>query len=247
MFINKQQQIQFKKIGMLRVNSFFDKNEVKIYNKEVQRLSKSKNKKIAKYFQQNYLGTKNDLFRIEYFYESSKKLNSLINSTKVKKIINLLCGKRATLFKEKINIKPPFSREDRLHQDVQGDWLKYSNNFITFLVSLVDTDKKNGNLIFDISGNNKSKILGKMFKVLKISELKSPFFVNLPLKAGDAVFFNGYIPHKSTKNNTNKSRKQMYLTYCVPKFKNTRKKYFQEKFKNCPPNQRNSLKFAFKN
>ena len=39
----------------------------------------------------------------------------------------------------------------------------------------------------------------------------------------------------------------MYLTYCVPKFKNTRKKYFQEKFKNCPPNQRNSFKFAFKN
>ena len=57
-------------------------------------------------------------------------------------MINKLAGKKSILFKEKINIKPPYSREDRLHQDVQGDWLKYSNNFITFLVSLVKLTRK---------------------------------------------------------------------------------------------------------
>jgi ectoine hydroxylase-related dioxygenase (phytanoyl-CoA dioxygenase family) len=247
MIVKKKQLLAFKKIGMIEIKNFLDKKEVKFYNQEIQRLSKSKNKKIAKYYQQNYLGTKNDLFRIEHFFEISKKMRRLINSSKVKKIVNLLCGKKTILFKEKINIKPPFSREDRLHQDVQGDWLKYSNNFVTFLVSLVDTDKKNGNLVFDISGKNKSKILGDMFKVLKTSKLSAPNFQNFPLKAGDAIFFNGYIPHKSTKNNTHKSRKQMYITYCVPKLTKTREKYFLEKFNNCPPNQRNNSKFVFKN
>ena len=247
MKLSKEQINFYKKFGMLKIEKFMGKNEVKFFKNEISRLAKSKDTKIAKYYQENLFGTKNDLFRIEHFYEFSKKFRKLIDSKRVKNVINKLAGKKSILFKEKINIKPAYSREDRLHQDVQGDWLKYSNNFITFLVSLVDTDKKNGNLIFDTSGNNKSKILGKMFKVLKISELKSPYFKNLPLKAGDAVFFNGYIPHKSTKNNTNKSRKQMYITYCVPKFKNTRKKYFQEKFENCPPNQKNKSKFVFKN
>ena len=45
-----------------------------------------------------------------------------------------------------------------------------------------------------------------------------------------------------------KNRTQIYITYCEPKFKNTRKKYFLEKFKNCPPNLSNKKnKFVFKN
>ena len=213
MNLKKEQIRQFKNIGMLQINNFLNESELKIFRNEVKLLSKSNNKKIAKYYQENYLGTRNDLFRIEHFYESSPKFKSLIKSSKVKKIVNNLIGNKAVLFKEKINIKPPFSREDRLHQDVLGDWLKYSSNFITFLVSLVDTNKQNGNLIFDISGNNKSKSLGKNFKVLKIQDLKSPNFKNLPLKSGDAVFFNGYIPHKSLKNNTAQSRKQIFYYF----------------------------------
>ncbi len=248
MNLTKEQLNYFRKFGLLKIENFINKSEVNLFKNEIKRLIKSKNNNIAKYYQENFLGTKNDLFRIEYFYNFSKKFKILIESPKVKNIVNKLAGKKSVIFKEKINIKPPYSREDRLHQDVQGDWIKYSNNFVTFLVSLVITDKKNGSLIFDKSGNNKNKIRGKMFKVLKIKELRSPKFKDLPLNPGDAVFFNGYIPHKSTKNSTNKSRIQIYITYCVPKYKNTRKKYFLEKFSNCPPNFSDKKnKFAFKN
>jgi len=248
MELSKEQINFYKKFGILKVEKLMGKNEVKFFQNEISRLARSRNSKVAKYYQENLFGTKNDLFRIEHFYEFSKKFRTLIDSRKVKNVINKLAGKKSVLFKEKINIKPPYSREDRLHQDVQGDWIKYSNNFITFLVSLVKTDQKNGNLIFDESGNNKDKIRGEMFKVLKLKELKNPKFRNLPLNLGDVVFFNGYIPHKSTKNSTKKSRVQIYITYCVPKFKNTRNKYFKEKFQNCPPNFSDKKnKFAFKN
>jgi len=248
MILTKEKIKHFKNYGMVKIENFMNKNEAKAFLREVERLSKSKNTNIAKYYQENLLGTKNELFRIEYFYNFSKKFKLLIDSPKVKRIVNKLGGKKFKIFKEKINIKPPYSREDRLHQDVQGDWMKYSNNFVTFLVSLVKTEKNNGELIFDKSGNNKNKIKGKMFKILKTKELKSPKFKSLPLNIGDAIFFNGYVPHKSTKNSTKKNRTQIYITYCEPKFKNTRKKYFLEKFKNCPPNLSNKKnKFVFKN
>ena len=247
MKLKKLEINQFKNFGFLKIKNFINKKKLKELRNEVNKLSKSKNKIIAKYYQQNYLKTKDDLFRIEHFYETSSKFKSLIKSEKINGPIKKLIGKKAYLFKEKINIKPPFSREDRLHQDVQGDWLKYSNHLITILISLVDTNKKNGNLIFDISGNNKDKLLGKMFKILKLRELYKPNFIDLPLNSGDAVFFNGYIPHKSNQNNTNKSRTQIYITYCVPKMKNAREKYFLEKFNNCPPNQLKNKKHIFKN
>ncbi len=238
----------FKKYGFLKLNNFYKNKEISSFKKEVNVLKKSKSKKIAKYYQLNLSGDKNDLYRIEYFYSYSKVLKNLIDSKKVSKLLFGLTKKKYILFKEKINIKPANSREDRLHQDVQGDWLKYSKNFITLLISLVKTNNKNGNLIIDVSGHNKDQIRGKMFEVLKSKQLKKPKFKNQPTNPGDILLFNGFTPHKSTKNLTNKSRDQIYITYCETKNKNTRQKYFKEKFSNCPPNiKNNNKKFAFKN
>ena len=237
----------FKKYGFLKLDNFYTNKEILSFKNEVNKLKKSKSKKIAKYYQLNLSGNKNDLHRIEYFYSYSKILKNLIDSKKVSKLLFILTKKKYILFKEKINIKPANSREDRLHQDVQGDWLKYSKNFITLLISLVKTNNKNGNLIIDISGFNKDKMRGKMFEVLKSKQLKKPKFKSQPTNPGDILLFNGFTPHKSTKNLTNNSRDQIYITYCEAKNKNTRKKYFKEKFSNCPPNIKNSKKkFAFK-
>ena len=238
----------FEKYGFLKLKNFYSNKEISSFKNEVNALKESKSKKIAKYYQLNLSGNKNDLHRIEYFYSHSKVLKNLIDSKKVAKLLFSLTKKKYILFKEKINIKPANSREDRLHQDVQGDWMKYSKNFITLTISLVKTHNKNGNLIIDASGHNKDQIRGKMFEVLKSKQLKKPKFKNQPTKPGDILLFNGYTPHKSTKNLTNKSRDQIYITYCETKNKNTRQRYFKEKFSNCPPNINNSKKkFAFKN
>ena len=238
----------FEKYGFLKLKNFYSNKEISYFKNEVNALKESKSKKIAKYYQLNLSGNKNDLHRIEYFYSYSKVLKNLIDSKKVAKLLFSLTKKKYILFKEKINIKPANSREDRLHQDVQGDWMKYSKNFITLTISLVKTHNKNGNLIIDASGHNKDQIRGKMFEVLKSKQLKKPRFKSQPTKPGDILLFNGFTPHKSTKNFTNKSRDQIYITYCVTQNKNTRQRYFKEKFSNCPPNIKNDKKkFAFKN
>ena len=248
MKISNSEIKHYKKYGFLKLRNFYSKKEISSFKSEVNNLKESKSKKIAKYYQLDLSGNKNDLHRIEYFYSFSKVLKNLIDSKKVAKLLFSLTKKKYILFKEKINIKPANSREDRLHQDVQGDWLKYSKNFITLTISLVKTYNKNGNLIIDVSGLNKDQIRGKMFEVLNSKQLKKPKFKNQPTKPGDILLFNGYTPHKSTKNLTNKSRDQIYITYCESKNKNTRKIYFKEKFSNSPPNLKNNRKkFANKN
>ena len=49
MKLSKEQINFYKKFGMLKIEKFMDKNEVKFFKNEISRLAKSKNTKVAKY------------------------------------------------------------------------------------------------------------------------------------------------------------------------------------------------------
>ena len=152
------------------------------------------------------------------------------------------------MFKEKINFKPPGSRADALHQDIQAGWQNYAKEFISILISVNKSDSSNANLIFDISGNNSNKIIGLIGKKLKKSNLIKPCFKSFPLNIGDVVVFNGFVPHMSSKNISNKKRTQIYLTYCCPGSKKIRKNYFAHKLLSYPPNnlRQKNQKYIYK-
>ena len=155
---------------------------------------------------------------------------------------------KCVLFKEKINYKPPGCRADKLHQDSQGGWNKFSKKFISILVSIEKSKKINGCLEFDISGKNNHKEIGKVFKPLKIKKLNNPKFKSFELNPGDVVFFNHYIPHRSGPNKSKFSRIQLYITYNLKNDGNFRKKYFKKKRISFPPNNERDecTKFEYK-
>ncbi len=230
----------YKDKGIYLIRNFYTQREIKSIKKNTIFIKNKKPKKkigIMKYYENNIINkNKKILIRAEYFYNQNKILKKLIDSKKINKILESLVGKKCVLFKEKINFKPPGCRQDKLHQDIQGDWEKYSKNFISALISIDKSNKKNGCLEFDISGHNHRKLKGKVFKTLKLSELKKPKFKKIELNVGDIVFFNGYIPHRSGKNVSKSNRSQIYLTYNIKKDGNFRKAYFSEKRINFPPN-----------
>ena len=127
------------------------------------------------------------LVRAEYFYKKNFVLTKLIDSRKIKSTLKKLTGEKCIIFKEKINFKPPGCKEDKLHQDMQGDWEKYSKSFVSALISIDKSSNKNGCLEFDISGNNHLSLKGKLFKKLKVSKLKKPIFKKFLLGPGDIV------------------------------------------------------------
>ena len=140
------------------------------------------------------------------------------------------------LFKEKINFKSPGCGPDKLHQDSQAGWWKYSKNFISIIIPVQKSTKFNSCLEFDTSGNNSKKLITKKMSALTPNKLKKPKFEKFELDIGDIVFFNSYVPHRSKSNFSNKGRSQIYLTYNKKVDGNFRKKYYEEKRLSFPPN-----------
>ena len=241
---------QFDQKGFLIKKNFFNKSFVQKISKEINKLKyKDKRKKVDRYFGESEQNSqKSILVRIENFYKKSKYLTNLIDNKSIKEILSKLFKNKAILFKEKINFKPPGCGPDKLHQDSQAGWNKYTKDFINVLLSVEKITNNNGCLHIDISGNNCSKLMSKKMKPLKMKELKNPKFKRLLLGEGDLVFFNSYTPHFSYSNNSKKSRSQVYLTYNKEKDGKFRSKYISDKRKTFPPNDERSAnkKYSYK-
>jgi len=248
--LNQDLKDQYNKYGVCILNKFFSKSEmikIKSYVNFI-KLLKPKFGEVMQYYEKNvFTSKKRDvLIRSEFFYDYHKGLKKLLDSAKIKKHLKLLLGNECVLFKEKINYKPSGARVDKLHQDSQSDWEKYSREFISVLISVEKSTKLNGCLEFDFSGNNCFKLIGKMWKPLKINELHKPKFKNVELDVGDVVFFNSYVPHRSKPNLSNNSRAQIYVTYNKKTDGNFRKKYFDAKRVSYPPNNERLLGVNYK-
>ncbi len=241
----------YKKYGFCVIEKFFNKDSIKKVRKFSNHIKKLKPKsnQIMKYYENSVINQKKEiLVRAEYFYDFHNGFKEFLDSSKIHKILNVLMGGKCILFKEKINYKPSGCRADKLHQDSQGGWNKYSNNFISILVSIEKSNKKNGCLEFDISGKNKDREIGKVFTPLKIKDLNQPKFKKIELNPGDVVIFNHYVPHKSKPNKSNLNRTQLYVTYNLKKDGNFRKRYFKDKRISFPPNNERAqgMKFEYK-
>lgn len=234
MKIKRNEKKFFEKYGIIKLEIKIPKRKINLFKNDIINLIGDNGNDIYKYYE------KKQLFRIENFFYKKNQISNFLQSGYFEKILYAFFKKKFVLFKEKINLKPPGAKKDFLHQDVQAGWLKYSKEFVSFVVSIDESSLNNSNLIFDFSGNNSKKIIGKKFKKLKVKDLKKPHFKDIPLKIGEIAMFNGYVPHMSKKNLSKKHRKQMYITYCVPLYKNIRKKYYKDKLKNFPPNSMRS-------
>ena len=249
--LNTKDLKSFKKYGFFLKKKFFEKKEVSKFLKSIKKIQKGNNinKNILRYFEKSLLNqNKKILMRAENFYKKDKTLKKLINNKDINSSLKKLFNEKPILFKEKINFKPSGSRADALHQDSQAGWNKFSKKFVNILISIEKSDKKNGCLQFDVSGNNCSKLCKKDMSPLKYKELKKPKFKKFELSEGDIVFFNNYIPHKSMPNKSKKSRIQIYLTYNAYSAGDFRKKYIEEKRKSYPPNneRKQGLEYSYK-
>tara|TARA_B100000767_G_C19681259_1_gene499670 strand:+ start:73 stop:831 length:759 start_codon:yes stop_codon:yes gene_type:complete len=240
----------YKKYGYLLIKNFFNQKHIfKLKSKVLKYKKPTLNEKVHKYYEKNILNKRKQvLVRIENLYENDKTIKDLINSKIIKKNLKKLLGTDSILFKEKINFKSPGTRADKLHQDSQAKWWKYTNEFVSVIISLQDSDKNNGPLQVDISGNNHKKLINRKQKPLEIKELKNPKMKIIELKTKDALFFNSFIPHQSKPNKSNKGRAQLYVTFNKKSDGNFRKIYLEDKLKNFPPNnlRQTNKKYSYK-
>lgn len=147
--------------------------------------------------------------------------------------VGQLLGEEAVLFKEKINFKMPGGDGFKPHQDSQAGWDKYTDFFISVLVSIDEATLENGCLKM-VSGHH-DKGLFRSWEPLTDADMDGMDFVPVPTKPGDIVFFDCYAPHASEANMSDKIRRIYYATYNRLSAGDFMTRYYDDKHQSYPP------------
>ena len=222
----------FKKIGYCKINQVFEKDFINKIKKDINKIKKKG----------SYKDKFNKLRRIEKIYNKTKNLKKL--NTTIKKLIFKILRRNLEIFKDKCNLKPSGGAGFKAHYDgtfyfldkhykKKKGWYEYADYFVNALVAIDSCNTKNGtieiakiqnknfnNLLLDTNQDGSPELLRSFEKKLK--------FEKINLEPGDVVFFSNKCPHRSKKNNSNKSRMILYYTYSNSNI-NSYKRYFKDK------------------
>jgi 2-aminoethylphosphonate dioxygenase len=101
------------------------------------------------------------------------------------------------------------------------------------MVSVDDSTIENGCL--ELTRGHNEGVIDGYWEPLSKEFVNSVDFEPLPMKAGDVVFFDCFVPHQSQPNLSKVSRRNMYITYNRQSEGDHRRVYFDDKRKSFPP------------
>jgi ectoine hydroxylase-related dioxygenase (phytanoyl-CoA dioxygenase family) len=243
MILTKVQITEFNDKGFIVIKDFFDEevmNKISAWLDELHDKTPNMGEE-AKYYEKSALSDENILIRVEYVLgDHNPEITKLLLSKKTVDCLTDLFDEPPVLFKEKINYKLPGCRADKLHQDQAAGWNAYGDFYISMGIVVDENRKENAALSFMKSGNYKKELMGEEWKPL--TEDDPPYqpedeYVLLEADPGDVIFFDAYVPHGSPANTSNRSRRNIFLTFNKQSDGDKREKYYADKWANYPPNQ----------
>jgi ectoine hydroxylase-related dioxygenase (phytanoyl-CoA dioxygenase family) len=105
---------------------------------------------------------------------------------------------------------------------------------------VVDENRKeNAALSFMMSGNYEKKLMSEEW--CPLTEDDPPYapeeeYVLLEADPGDVIFFDAYVPHGSPANTSDRSRRNIFLTFNKQSDGDMRATYYRDKWASYPPN-----------
>jgi 2-aminoethylphosphonate dioxygenase len=140
-------------------------------------------------------------------------LHGLALDPKLLATISALYGEEACLFKDKLVYKPPGVKGYDLHQDY-APWASFPKSFLTVLVPLDPVDRDNGcTEVFP--GYHRHGLLRPRedHYALPADAVDETRAVPLMLDLGDIAIFDGFTPHRSAPNRSERWRRQFFPSY----------------------------------
>ena len=163
--------------------------------------------------------------RSEDFEPHHGFLRSLLRSSIISDTVDALFGEPGVLFKEKINYKHPGGGGFAPHQDLTA--YPQITRCISVMVPLDPADTANGCLWFTTRtpGTEIENVRG----AIPETWCNEQEWVPVETRPGDIVFFDGLAPHRSNTNESDRSRRAMYLTYNPRSEGDLRAAYYEDK------------------
>jgi len=238
-YLTKAELEKFDKDGYLIIKGLFSENELHDAENRINEFAKKKpedweqGKEMA-YYETNLRNNERILARVEKAVDYHPEIRRIADSKKLMDCLKDLMKEKCLLFKDKINYKKPGGAGWAPHQDVQARWDDFASYFISALIAIDDNDVDNG-CLYIAPSHHKRKLIGRYDTQLQGKDLEGMQFIPLPTSKGDVVFFDGYTPHKSDPNLSNKWRRNIYLTYNRISEGDHRSDYIARKRKELPP------------
>lgn len=175
------------------------------------------------------------LCRIENFTQYNPGLEFLLNGDKLLEMSSDLFNESSVMYKEKVNYKLPGGAGFAPHQDVAAGWWMYKQSIhISCLVSIDPATEANGALEV-VAGKHMDGMLSEDWKEIPQDTVEKMKWQLVPTEPGDVLFFDSYVPHRSAPNNTDKSRRVLYVTYAKRSEGDFRERYYADKRASFPP------------
>ena len=173
--------------------------------------------------------------RSERIIDFHNGFNDLLCSKngKLTSIVSECFGEESVLYKEKINYKYPNCGSFKPHQDAPA--YPDVTKSISVAISIDDSSEISGCLEI-AKGRHKEGVIGQnkegiicddiVENVEKREKLK---YEQINTNSGDILLFDGYAPHKSGMNLSNKPRRIIYATYNPKSEGDLRQQYYERK------------------
>jgi ectoine hydroxylase-related dioxygenase (phytanoyl-CoA dioxygenase family) len=240
--LTDDQKRDFADLGFLILRGFYSEEEIARVGgwlADLEELEPEPGRE-AKYYEASDLTGEALLIRVEnIFDENNAEMRDLVLNNAMRQVLHDLLDEPAVVFKDKANYKLPGSRSDLLHQDQAAGWGTYADYFVTAMVAVDENTHENAPLSIMKSGNYQRGLMTEEWQLL--SDGEPPFepvdeYTTFEAKPGDVLLFDCFIPHGSPANTSDRTRRNLYLTFNRASAGDHRARYYADKWKNYPPN-----------
>jgi len=190
--------------------------------------------KWMKYYEYHRKSNERLLCRIENFLPYFPSLESLAKGI-INEISSDLLGEEAVIYKEKINFKFPHGSGFNAHQD-QPAFVSFGiKKLLTVLLPIDPNTRESGGLDMVKRVHKEKRIYGQNSDGSIQTDIEAGMsWVPVDGKAGDVIFFDSYVPHRSDINKSQFTRRNLYLTYNPLSLGSFRQNYYDEKRRSFP-------------
>ena len=219
---------QYKTNGFFLIENIYSNNEVKELLNLIDKLD-------TKNMTDTITRDKDNIFRVENVIYDNEPLKKKIEKDEILLILKKCMNEDVILFKDKIIYKNSYSENSlvphvdgvfksynyRLKKETFG-WYTYSSKFVNLTIMLTDNTINNGCLYINNIKSDDKNVIYKDFIVnnqnnkINMNKIHDGFTPIIG-KKGSILVFNPLCIHYSKNNQTNQTRKNIYLTYSKKK------------------------------
>ncbi|NHN31913.1 phytanoyl-CoA dioxygenase family protein [Paenibacillus agricola] len=232
-FLTYEQLQSYKDTGYLVLRDVFTPSEATLMQVECDRLMTLEDYTDPKNIRaghKKYANGDIKLERMDPCHDISSVFDKLVNDERILAPLRDLYLDEPLLFKDKLIFKLPGANGYSMHQD--GSWWQGFpiEGLISVMIAIDGASKENGGL--ELFPGYHQKLLSTEGELRNMNEEeiagvdpRSGEIVET--RPGDIIIFHSFTPHQSGVNLSEKSRKQMYLTYSPAKNGQLYKAHYQ--------------------